>query len=190
MKTFLTGMTALLLTASAPAQSADAPICQVTLPQPIVDWQGEAEYLARAEVRNGRVTKAEITSLRGGVDRRAQRALTMAITQALHEARCLPGDHVHEQRFSFHLGTPPVSTACVVDEPKTPETRWKGRVSMAADAGVRNGRVTHISARPLTSGVDESTLRAISQEIHAVLKRAQCPAGEHLIKKRYDFDLQ
>ncbi|MCY4746240.1 hypothetical protein NYO99_14730 [Pelomonas sp. UHG3] len=102
-KMFLAGLAALLLAASAQAQPAP-PVCQVQQPQvPPTEWRGQAAYRAKAEVRNGRVTRMEITSLTGGVDRRTQRALVEAIGQALRGARCQPGDHVFEQRFDFDV---------------------------------------------------------------------------------------
>lgn len=100
-KTFLAGLAALLLAGFAQAQPA-APVCQVKQPRvPPVEWRGQAAYQARAEVREGRVTKLEIRSLTGGVDRRSARALVLSIEQALRGARCQPGDHVFEQRFDF-----------------------------------------------------------------------------------------
>jgi hypothetical protein len=102
-KTFLAGLAALLLAGSAQAQPAE-PVCQVKPPKvPPVEWRGQAAYQARADVLEGRVTKVEIRSLMGGVDRRAQRAFAQAITEALHGARCQPGEHVFEQRFDFDV---------------------------------------------------------------------------------------
>lgn len=70
---------------------------------PSVNWSGEALFKAVATVKSGRVTSVEITSLRGGVDRKAQRALTQAITQTLQDTYECPGDHVFEQEFQFKI---------------------------------------------------------------------------------------
>ena len=58
---------------------------------------------AVATVKSGRVTSVEITPLRGGVDRKAQRALINAITSTLTETYECPGDHVFEQEFQFKI---------------------------------------------------------------------------------------
>ncbi len=68
---------------------------------PSLNWSGEALYKAVATVKAGRVTSVEITPLKGGVDRRAQRAMISAITQTLQETYECPGDHVFEQEFQF-----------------------------------------------------------------------------------------
>ncbi|QPF73270.1 hypothetical protein G8A07_10325 [Roseateles sp. DAIF2] len=70
---------------------------------PAVNWSGEALYKATATVKAGRVTAVEIASLRGGVDRRAQRALIQAITDTLKDTYECPGDHVFEQEFQFRI---------------------------------------------------------------------------------------
>lgn len=70
---------------------------------PAVNWSGEAAYRALATVKAGRVVSAEITPLRGGVDRRAQRALLAAITETLQSTYECPGDHVFEQEFVFRI---------------------------------------------------------------------------------------
>ena len=70
---------------------------------PSVNWSGEALYRAVATVKAGRVTAVEITSLRGGVDRKAQRALTQAIEATLRDTYECPGDHVFEQEFQFKI---------------------------------------------------------------------------------------
>jgi len=69
----------------------------------ISNWSGDALYKATATVRAGRVASVEITSLRGGVDRKAQRALVQAIEQTLRETYECPGDHVFEQEFQFKI---------------------------------------------------------------------------------------
>lgn len=73
------------------------------LEAPAVNWSGEALYKAVATVKAGRVTGVEITALRGGVDRKAQRTLTQAIVQHLQETYECPGDHVFEQEFQFKI---------------------------------------------------------------------------------------
>ena len=70
---------------------------------PSVNWSGEALYKAVATVKQGRVTAVEITSLRGGVDRKAQRALLQAIEATLRDTYECPGDHVFEQEFQFKI---------------------------------------------------------------------------------------
>lgn len=70
---------------------------------PSVNWSGEALYKAIATVKAGRVTAVEITSLRGGVDRKAQRALLQAIEATLRDTYECPGDHVFEQEFQFKI---------------------------------------------------------------------------------------
>jgi protein TonB len=70
---------------------------------PSVNWSGEALYRAVATVKAGRVASVEITSLRGGVDRKAQRALIQAIEQTLRDSYECPGDHVFEQEFQFKV---------------------------------------------------------------------------------------
>ncbi|MFY8117295.1 MAG: ABC transporter substrate-binding protein [Roseateles sp.] len=70
---------------------------------PAVNWSGEALYRATATVKAGRVVGVEIASLRGGVDRRAQRALIQAISDTLKDTYECPGDHVFEQEFQFRI---------------------------------------------------------------------------------------
>lgn len=70
---------------------------------PSVNWSGEALYKAVATVKAGRVTSVEITPMRGGVDRKAQRAMTQAIQQTLQDTYECPGDHVFEQEFQFKI---------------------------------------------------------------------------------------
>lgn len=100
--------------APAPAAPAPAPrpakitagmVCtKMGKPEmPSVNWSGEALYKAVATVKAGRVTAVEITSLRGGVDRKAQRALLSAIEQTLRDTYECPGDHVFEQEFQFKI---------------------------------------------------------------------------------------
>ncbi|MFT7774135.1 ABC transporter substrate-binding protein [Roseateles sp.] len=100
--------------APAPAAPAPAPrpakitagmVCtKMGKPEmPSVNWSGEALYKAVATVKAGRVTAVEITSLRGGVDRKAQRALVQAIEATLRETYECPGDHVFEQEFQFKI---------------------------------------------------------------------------------------
>lgn len=70
---------------------------------PSMNWSGDALYKATATVRAGRVTNVDITPLRGGVDRKAQRAMIQAITQTLQDTYECPGDHVFEQEFNFKV---------------------------------------------------------------------------------------
>ncbi len=69
----------------------------------ITTWSGEALYKAVATVKAGRVASVEVTPLRGGVDRKAQRAMVAAITQTLQDTYECPGDHVFEQEFQFRI---------------------------------------------------------------------------------------
>jgi len=100
--------------APAPAAPAPAPrpakitagmVCtKMGKPEmPSVNWSGEALYKAVATVKAGRVSAVEITSLRGGVDRKAQRALIQAIEATLRDTYECPGDHVFEQEFQFKI---------------------------------------------------------------------------------------
>lgn len=103
--------------APAPVAAAPAPVAKPAgrptagmvctkmgkLEAPAVNWSGEALYKAIATVKQGRVTAVEITPLRGGVDRKAQRQLTQAIVQHLQETYECPGDHVFEQEFQFKI---------------------------------------------------------------------------------------
>lgn len=98
------------------AQQAPSPAateaCQVAPPQvPLVEWRGIAAYRAKAKVKGGRVVAVEISALKGGVERRAQRAMVMAVSQALQNAQCQPGDHEFHQDFSFDLRQPPAPPA-------------------------------------------------------------------------------
>lgn len=70
---------------------------------PSVNFSGEALFKVVATVKAGRVVSADITSLKGGVDRKAQRALTAAIESTLKESYECPGDHVFEQEFQFRV---------------------------------------------------------------------------------------
>lgn len=70
---------------------------------PAVNWSGEAAYKAVATVKAGRVVAVEVSPLRGGVERRAQRALIGAITETLSSSYECPGDHVFEQEFLFRI---------------------------------------------------------------------------------------
>ncbi|NCT82673.1 MAG: hypothetical protein GXC94_05985 [Comamonadaceae bacterium] len=89
-----------------PAPAA-APVCQVAPPQaPPVEWRGIAAYRAKAKVQGGRVVSVDVSPLKGGVERRAQRALVMAIVQALQNAPCQPGEHEFQQDFAFDLTQP------------------------------------------------------------------------------------
>ncbi len=122
MKTSLSALAALLLTASAHAQAGEPPCTPVQPRLPAVDWQGEAAYLARAEVRDGRVTAVTVTALTAGVERRAQRAMVQAINQALRDARCQPGEHVYEQRITFRTDT--IAERCSGDAARSVD--WTG----------------------------------------------------------------
>ncbi|ALT77712.1 hypothetical protein [Paucibacter sp. KCTC 42545] len=68
---------------------------------PSVNLNGDALYKAIAVVKAGRVVSVEITSLRAGIDRKAQRALVSAIETTLRDTYECPGDVVIEQEFQF-----------------------------------------------------------------------------------------
>ncbi|MDM4765751.1 energy transducer TonB [Pelomonas sp. SE-A7] len=70
---------------------------------PSVNWSGEALLKAVATVKAGRVVSVEIQSLRGGVERKALRAMSAAVTQTLQDTYECPGDHVFEQEFQFRI---------------------------------------------------------------------------------------
>lgn len=106
----------MLLAGPAPAQQAPSPAaavaCHVAPPQvPAVEWRGIASYRAKATAKDGRVVAVEISSLKSGVERRAQRILVEAVSQALRNAQCPPGDHEFQQDFSFDLRQPPALPA-------------------------------------------------------------------------------
>jgi protein TonB len=88
-----------------PARVTAAMVCtKRTSPEmPSVNWSGEALFKVVATVKAGRVVSAEITSLRGGVDRKALRAMTQAIDSTLRDTYECPGDHVFEQEFQFKV---------------------------------------------------------------------------------------
>jgi protein TonB len=70
---------------------------------PSMNWSGEALIKATATVKAGRVVAVEFQSLRGGVDRKALRAMTSAIQSTLQDTYECPGDHVFEQEFQFRI---------------------------------------------------------------------------------------
>jgi hypothetical protein len=89
---------------AAPAAHA----CRVDPPQlpPAVaasGWRGQAAYLSRADIRDGRVLRLSTRVLRPGVDAQVQRDLMAAVRASLNAAQCPPGEHVVEQRFDFDL---------------------------------------------------------------------------------------
>lgn len=91
--------------APRPAKVTAGMVCtKMRAPEsPSVNWSGEALYKAVATVKAGRVTGVEITPLRGGVDRKAQRAMVQSIEATLRESYECPGDHVFEQEFQFKI---------------------------------------------------------------------------------------
>lgn len=70
---------------------------------PSISWSGEALYKVTATVKAGRVASIEVVPLRGGVDRKAQRALISSIETTLRDTYECPGDHVFEQEFQFRI---------------------------------------------------------------------------------------
>ncbi|MFG6488410.1 ABC transporter substrate-binding protein [Roseateles sp. BYS78W] len=88
-----------------PTRVTAAMVCtkRGTPEMPSVNWSGEALFKAVATVKAGRVTAVEIQSLKGGVDRKAQRAMVQAIEATLRDTYECPGDHVFEQEFQFKI---------------------------------------------------------------------------------------
>ncbi|WP_457422182.1 hypothetical protein [Roseateles sp. P5_E7] len=108
----LATISALLLAGPALAQqpASSDEVCRVQAPKiPVVDWSGQATYRAKATVKDGRVVAVEISALTRGVERRAQRSIVQAVSEALQTSRCQPGDHVFEKTFSFDI--PPAAAA-------------------------------------------------------------------------------
>lgn len=70
---------------------------------PAFNWSGQASYKATFQVKAGRVTSVEFTTLRGPNDRKAERAMKNAIMAALQETYECPGDHTLEQEFVFNI---------------------------------------------------------------------------------------
>ena len=88
-----------------PTRVTAAMVCtkRGTPEMPSINWSGEALFKAVATVKAGRVTAVEIQSLKGGVDRKAQRAMVQAIEATLRDTYECPGDHVFEQEFQFKI---------------------------------------------------------------------------------------
>lgn len=88
-----------------PGKVSPGSICtKMSRPEPpSVNWSGEALFKAIATVKAGRVVSVEVTPLRGGVDRKAQRAMINAISSTLQETYECPGDHTFEQEFQFKI---------------------------------------------------------------------------------------
>jgi len=85
-------------------QKAGAVCTKMSVPEaPAVNWSGQASYRALAVVKAGRVASVEITSMRGGVDRKAERSLKAAIEATMRESYECPGDVVIEQIFDFRI---------------------------------------------------------------------------------------
>lgn len=70
---------------------------------PSLNWSGRAEFKATATVKAGRVVSVELAVIKGASDRKAQRAMQNAISQALADTYECPGDHVFEQDFVFNI---------------------------------------------------------------------------------------
>lgn len=197
MNTRLIAAATLLLAGWAHAQPA-GPVCRVPpLQLPQLAWRGHAAYQATAMTKDGRVVSVEVRALHGGVDRRSQRALVQAISQAMQQASCQPGTHVFEQRFDINLGnTPgagrppaastdpdgePVDTgplpphACRVDEPLLPPavqaSAWRGQASYLSRAEIRDGRLQRLSTRVLRRGVDAQVQPELMAAVRAVMTK-------------------
>jgi protein TonB len=72
---------------------------------PGMNWSGEALFKVQATVKAGRVVSVEWTGMqmRGGNDRKAQRAMQQSIQATLTDTYECPGDHVFEQEFQFKI---------------------------------------------------------------------------------------
>lgn len=85
-------------------QKATANCTKMGKPElPAFNWSGQASYKATFQVKAGRVTSVEFTTLRGPNDRKAERAMKNAIMAALQETYECPGDHTLEQEFVFNI---------------------------------------------------------------------------------------
>ncbi|MEJ6007638.1 hypothetical protein WG899_18980 [Paucibacter sp. AS339] len=68
---------------------------------PLLNWTGQARYLAQATIRGGRVVSIKLQTLVDPKNEHVNASLTDAITRVLHEGYECPGDHVIEQEFQF-----------------------------------------------------------------------------------------
>jgi protein TonB len=91
-----------------PAGPVKAAVACTKMPAPEVpgvSWAGEASFVVKGTVKNGRVVGIEVTSasMRGGTDRKAQRALIGAIESAMAEYVCTGNDIQIQQEFVFRI---------------------------------------------------------------------------------------
>ena len=105
------GLLALLALPTRAQPDAGSAACDVPAAKPpAFEWHGIASYLAKAAVKDGRVVHVEVRALTAGVDLQAQRALSMAVQQALLAAPCQPGEHTFDYVFVFDIRAAPAST--------------------------------------------------------------------------------
>lgn len=91
-----------------PAGPVKAAVACTKMPAPDVpgvNWAGEATFIVKGTVKNGRVVGIEVTNstMRGGTDRKAQRALIGAIESAMAEYVCTGNDIQIQQEFVFRI---------------------------------------------------------------------------------------
>lgn len=81
------------------------------------------------------------------------------------------------------------STVCSGPAPQIPVVDWRGKASYAAKAKTQGGRVVAIELRPLTTGIDRRSQRALVQAISQSLQSSRCEPGEHVFERTFSFDL-
>lgn len=81
------------------------------------------------------------------------------------------------------------STVCSGPAPQIPAVDWRGKASYAAKAKTQGGRVVAIEVRPLTTGIDRRSQRALVQAISQSLQVSRCEPGEHVFERTFSFDL-
>ena len=77
----------------------------VTPEVPGVNWSGEASFNVKGTVKNGKVVAIEVLSsqMRGGNDRRTQRALISSIEAAMSGYECPGAEFQIQQEFVFKI---------------------------------------------------------------------------------------
>ena len=90
---------------AGPVKAAVACTKMPTPEVPGVNWAGEATFNVKATLKNGKVTAIEVisASMRGGTDRKAQRALIGAIESAMADYVCTGNDIQIQQEFVFRI---------------------------------------------------------------------------------------
>lgn len=90
---------------AGPIKAGVACTKMVTPEMPGVNWAGEATFNVKGTVKNGKVVAIEVMSanMRGGNDRKAQRALISAIESAMSGYECPGADLQIQQEFVFKI---------------------------------------------------------------------------------------